>query len=133
MASDRLWQDREKRVILDSSAVLMLFEFSIDLENELTHLLGKYKIILPRPIANELIYLSEHGKGKKRQNAKASLELIKRYEIVDEHGSGDDSVLNLAKKLNGIVVTNDRELRKRIKNVFLKTIYLRGKSKLILE
>lgn len=133
MASDRLRQDREKRVILDSSAVLMLFEFSIDLEDELTHLLGKYKIILPRPIVNELKYLSEHGKGKKRQNAKASLELIKRYEIVDEYGSGDDSVLNLAKKLNGIVVTNDRELRKRIKNVFLKTIYLRGKGKLILE
>ena len=134
MASDRLWPDRnEKIVILDSSAILMLFEFSIDLEDELTHLLGKYKIILPRPIVEELKYLSNSGNGKKRQNAKAALELIKRYQIVDAEGSGDDSIINLAKKINGIVVTNDRELRGRIKDLSLKVIYLRGKKKLVLE
>ena len=134
MASDRLRGDRkEKVVILDSSAILSLFEFSIDLEDELTRLLGSYHILLTSPIFEELKFLSKNGKGKKRQNAKASLELIKRYEIMDAEGIGDDSLIYLAQKLNGIVVTNDRELRKRIKNVFLKTIYLRGKNKLILE
>ena len=134
MAFDRLRGDREqKTVILDSSAVMMLFEFSIDLEDELTRLLGKFHILVPSPIADELKFLSKHGKGKKSQNAKASLELIKRYEIVDEKGSGDDSVLLLAQKINGIVITNDRDLRKRVKEASLKTIYLRGKSRLVLE
>lgn len=134
MASDRLWPDRnEKIVILDSSAILMLFEFSIDLEDELTNLLGNYKIILPRPIVEELKFLSNTGNGKKRQNAKAALELIKRYQIVDAEGSGDDSIINLAKEIKGIVVTNDRELRGRIKDLSLKVIYLRGKKKLVLE
>ena len=73
MASDRLRGDKkEKTVILDSSAVMMLFEFSIDLEDELTRLLGGYHVILPRPIVDELRFLSEHRKGKKRQNAKAA-------------------------------------------------------------
>jgi rRNA-processing protein FCF1 len=134
MASDRLWPDNnEKRVILDSSAILMLFEYSINLEDELTQLLGKFKIILPSPIVDELKILSESGDGKKRQKAKAALRLIKRYDIVDVEGSGDDSIIILANKINGIVVTNDRELRKRIKDLSLGVIFLRGKKKLALE
>ena len=134
MASDRLWPNRnEKRVILDSSAILMLFEYSVNLEDEIAHLIGKFKIVIPSPIVNELKFLSESGDGKKRQKAKAALGLVKRYEIVDTEGSGDDSILNLAKKINGIVVTNDKELRRRIKDLSLRVIFLRGKKKLVLE
>ena len=134
MASNRLREDRNgKTVILDSSAVMTLFEFSIDLEDELTRLLGKFHIVVPRPIFEELKLLSEKGKGKKKLIAKPSLELIKKYEIVNAEGNGDDAVLNLAKKLSGIVITNDRELRKRVKESSLQTIYLCGKSRLVLE
>ena len=134
MASNRLREDRDgKTVILDSSAVMMLFEFSIGLEDELTRLLGKFHIVVPRPIFEELKLLSEKGKGKKKTIAKHSLELIKKYEIVNAEGNGDDAVLMLAKKFNGIVITNDRELRKRVKESSLQTIYLRGKSRLVLE
>jgi len=134
MASDRLRRDRdEKIVILDSSSILMLFEYSIDLDDELTRLLGKFRVLIPRPILNELIFLSKQGKGKKKLIAKPALELIKKYKISEAEGVGDDSVLFLARKHNGVVVTNDRDLRKRAKEIHLKTIYLREKSKLILE
>jgi len=134
MASDRLRRDRDgKIVILDSSAVMMLFEFSINLEDELTRLLGRFQILIPSPILKELKFLSEHGKGKKRLIAKPALELIKKYEIIGENGAADDSVLLLAQKFNGIVVTNDRDLRKRVKEASLHNIYLRGKSRLALE
>jgi rRNA-processing protein FCF1 len=134
MASDRLWGNPEKRVILDTNAILMLFEFSIDLESELTRLLGKYKIIVPKPIYNELIFLSQEGKGQKRVNAKASLDLVKKYEIIDiDAKDADESVLILAKKTNGVVVTNDRELKKRLKKNSISIIYLRGKQKLTLD
>jgi rRNA-processing protein FCF1 len=112
---------------------MMLFEFSIDLEDELTRLLGRFHIVVPTPIAKELRYLSEHGKGKKRLIAKPALELIKKYEIIDEKGTGDDSVLSLAQKLNGIVVTNDRVLKNRVKKTGLRIIFLRGKNRLVLE
>ena len=134
MASDRLWRNPEKQIIiLDSSSILMLFEFSINLENELSRLCGNYKILIPKPIVDELKFLSIHGKGKKKYNAKPALDLIKEFEISEAEGSGDDSVLFLAKKHNGIVVTNDKELRKRAKEIHLKTIYMRGKSKLVLD
>ena len=112
---------------------IIAFEFSVDLEDELTRLLGKFRIIVPSPIVEELKLLSEKGKGKKKLIAKPSLELIKKYEIVNAEGNGDDAVLNLAKKLSGIVITNDRELRKRVKESSLQTIYLRGKGRLVLE
>jgi rRNA-processing protein FCF1 len=121
MASDRLWRDRKGRiVVLDSSSILMLFEFSINLEGELTRLLGKFRVLIPRPIFDELIFLSKRGKGKKKYNSKPALDLIKKYEISEAEGSGDDSVLFLAKKHNGIVVTNDRDLRKRAKEILLR-------------
>jgi rRNA-processing protein FCF1 len=134
MASDRIWRNpKERRVILDSSSIMMLFEHSIDLEDELTRLLGKVEIIVPKPIVEELNYLSENGKGRKKRLAKPALELIKDYKVIESKGKGDDSVLFLAKKLNAVVVTNDKELRNRIKAESLKTIYLRGKQKLVLD
>jgi rRNA-processing protein FCF1 len=113
---------------------MMLFEFSINLEDELNKLIGKHKIIIPKAIADELKLLSEKGQGKKKNLAKASLQLIKKFEIIESEGkTADDAVLHLAQQLNGIVLTNDRELRKRIKKSSLHTIYLRGKGKLVLE
>jgi len=134
MASNRLWRNpKEKTVILDSSSIMMLFEQSIDLEDELTRLLGKVKILVPKPIVDELIYLSENGKGRKKRLAKPALEIIKNYEVTESEGKGDDSVLYLAKKLHATVVTNDKELRTRIKGESLKTVYLRGKKRLVLN
>jgi uncharacterized protein len=134
MASDRIWRNREEKiVILDSNATMMLFEFSIDLEDELTRLLGKYHMVVPKPIIRELEFLSKYGKGKKRLIAKPALEFVKRYEVVNIDEKGDNAVMHLAKKLSGIVLTNDRELRKRLRAESLHVIYLRGRNRLVLE
>ena len=133
MASDWLRQDRDTIILLDSNAVMMLFEFSVDLEGELTRLFGKFKIIIPKPIINELKFLSEHGKGRKKHIAKPALKLIEKYDIIDACGKGDQVVLDLAKKLNCIVLTNDKKLRSKLKKLSLHDVYLRGKSKLVLE
>jgi len=135
MASYRIWGDRaEKIVILDSSAILMLFEFSIDLEDEIVRLLGRCHIVVPRPILDELKVLSEKGKGKAKVFAKPALVFVKRFEIMDIEGfRGDDAVLHLAKKVSGVVVTNDTELKQRIKKAGLHVVFLRGKQKLVLD
>ncbi len=137
MAFNRIWRDRNtKLVILDTNAILMCFEFSIDIDDEIVGLIGKCNIIVPKPIYNEIKTLSIQGKGKKKKIAKTSLSLIKKkYKIIDINleCTGDDAVIQYAKNLDSIVVTNDRELRKRLKNESIKVIYLRGKQKLFLE
>jgi rRNA-processing protein FCF1 len=61
------------------------------------------------------------------------LKLIEKYDVVDTNGAGDQAILNLTKKLNCIVLTNDKKLRERLKKIALHSVYLRNKSKLVLE
>lgn len=135
MASHWVWRDSiHKTVILDSSAVIMCFEFSIDLEKELTRLLGSYHIVVPSSIIGELEFLSKKGAGNKKIKAKASLKLVENYEtvVVDEKNA-DDSLIILAKRMNGVVVTNDKELRKRLRDASVSVVFLRAKKKLMME
>ena len=135
MASHWVWRDSiHKTVILDSSAVIMCFEFSIDLEKELTRLLGSYHIVVPSSIIGELEFLSKKGVGNKKIKAKASLKLVENYEtvVVDEKNA-DDSLIILAKRMNGVVVTNDKELRKRLRDASVSVVFLRAKKKLMME
>ena len=135
MASNRLWGDRkEKIVILDTSAILTPFEFSINLEQEIQKLIGSFYIVVPKQIEQELVTFSKHKEGKKSQMAKAALQLIKNYEIIySDEKKADDAILQLAKETNAIVVTNDRELRKRLKKIQISVIFLRARKKFVLE
>ena len=135
MASYWIWRDSiHHTVILDSSAILMCFEYSIDLESELTRLLGSYTIVVPSSIKEELEHIASRGDGRKNRMAKASLSLIKGYDVVSiDEQNADDSLVVLATKLAAIVVTNDRELRDRIKHRSLPVIFLRAKQTLMIE
>ena len=134
MASDRIRGNRNGTiVVLDSSAAMMPFEFLVDLKDELTRLLGKYKIIVPSSVYEELLFLSKKGKGRKKRLAVPALELIKNYDRINTDGKADDDVLKLAIKYDALVCTNDRELRKRAKKNSLKTVFLRSKKRLELN
>jgi len=113
----------------------MLFEFSIDLEKELDRLLGAYHIIIPRAVADELRVLSQNGRGKQKRNATTALTLIQKYKICDV-GTGstaDDVIVSAADGLSATVVTNDIELKKRLKKKNNCVVFLRGKSHLVLD
>jgi rRNA-processing protein FCF1 len=113
---------------------MMLFEFSLDLERELTRLLGSYHIVVPTSVIQELELLSKHAKGNKKTKAQASLQLIQKYDIQkSDKQNVDESIVTLAKQTNGIVVTNDKELKNRLKEHSLSVIFLRAKKKLALE
>lgn len=122
----------KKTVILDTSAILMFFEFSIDWEKELDILLGSYHLVIPTAVINELRILSKCSRRKKK--AIAALKLIEKYNRIDEDiKSADEALVKIAEKTNGIVVTNDTNLRKKLKNRGCSVIFLRGKKKLVLD
>jgi rRNA-processing protein FCF1 len=135
MAPDWIWGDRiHKTIILDTSAILMIFEYSVQLKEELGRLFGVYHIVIPRQVIMELTRLSQRGVGPRAQRAKAGLQWVSQYDVVSVEGDhGDDAVFNLAQKQQGIVVTNDRMLRKRLKEISLPVVFLRGKHRLMVE
>ena len=136
MASHRIRRNTTSRiVVLDTNAVMMLFEFQINLESELSRLLGAFHIIVPKQVIDELVRLKEQGKGKKQRNAKTALQLCSRYETIDLHNeqTGDDAILQIAESLPAIVLTNDQELRKRLNEKNIQSIFLRSKNHLALS
>jgi rRNA-processing protein FCF1 len=133
MASYRVRRDKiYKTVILDSSAILMFFEFSVNWEKELDSLVGAHRLVVPTAVIQELQILATRNRGQKK--ATAALKLIEKYETIDADAvSADDALLKIAEKTQGVVVTNDAELRKRLKNRGFSVIFLRGKKKLVLD
>lgn len=111
-------------VILDSNALLMVFQFRINLESELNRILGSYEIVVPSTVKKEL-------KTLKDKHAKIALSFSERYRTISANGNPDDSILELAEK--GIVVTNDKILKKRLREKNIPVVFLRGKNHLEIE
>jgi len=133
MAFDRVRGDKiRKTVILDSSAILMFFEFSVDWKKELDRLLDGYYLVVPTPVVQELEILATRQSGHKK--AAAALKLIAPYDRIDQEADTvDEALLKLAEKTHGYVVTNDTKLRKQLRKRGFPVIFLRGKKKLVLD
>ncbi len=92
-------------VIADTNALIMPFKSSINLDSELQNLIGTYKIVVPAPIIGELKRLE-----KKMPQARSALRFARTKELVETREDGDRAVMEAAENLDGIILTNDREL-----------------------
>jgi rRNA-processing protein FCF1 len=118
------------QVILDSNFLIDLIRFKIPLE-EIFELLGyDTKILTLSSVLNELEKIAK-GKSKEAKYAKLALKLIdlKKIEILKIEKSVDEALFSLANEKT-IIATNDKNLRKKLKEKGLKSIYIRAKKRL---
>lgn len=113
-------------VVLDTNALLMPFEIRINLDLALQDLLGEVRIVVPGPLVGELKHLDHKFSG-------AALALARKYEIIPTEATGDNAVVELAKRENAYVLTNDKELRRRLRREKVPLIYLRSGTHLTIE
>lgn len=113
-------------VVLDTNALLMPFEIRINLDLALRDLLGDARIVVPGPLVGELKHL-------KHRYAGAALTLARKYEIIPTQASGDSAVVELAKKEHAYVLTNDKELRRRLRKEHVPIIMLRSGTHLAID
>jgi len=126
------------KIILDSNALFVPLQFKIDIFKELKKLLNKnFEFVLLSPVKRELERLAQEGSPKMRKTAAYALKLAENCIIfeTDEKtaGSADDAIIQTAREWNWPVFTNDRELRKRLRNINVPVIYVRQKSRLEVE
>ena len=95
MAADRI---RNTKVILDTNAVLMPFQFNINLDSELKRLLGQYEIIIPNIVIEELNNLAAGPKPPRE--IRSALTLASRYRQITVSSRGDAAVFELAEAQN---------------------------------
>lgn len=123
-----------RNVVLDTNALLLPYQFGINIEKELNRLLGICRIIVPVSVIKEIEKIASQSGGAARA-ARLGLNIIKKrgFQIMETDMDGDDGVIDVALKMNAAVVTNDKELKKRAKEFSLPIIYLRGENKLEIE
>ncbi|MGQ9506695.1 MAG: type II toxin-antitoxin system VapC family toxin [Candidatus Bathycorpusculaceae bacterium] len=126
------------KVILDSNALFAPLQFRIDIFEELQIILNrKFEPILPLSVKRELEKLANEGSPKMRKNASFALELAKKCNLVDINDesvtSPDEAIIKAAKKWKCPVFTNDKLLRKRLRDINVPVIYVRQKAHLEID
>ena len=123
-------------VLLDTN-ILMLIGRGIDIFTQIEELLDtKPEYYVIEPVVKELEKIIAHGGVKERKAAKLALELVKKkcriIEIsLSPDKSVDDLLLEIALREGFIVATNDRELRRRLREAGIPEIYFREEKQLL--
>jgi rRNA-processing protein FCF1 len=126
------------KVILDSNALFVPLQFKIDIFDCLEQLLERsHELILLSPVKRELEALAKKGSTKTRKNALYALKLSEKckYVEVDAPASAlaDDVIVKIAEEWKSLVFTNDRQLKKRLRDISVPVIYVRQKSRLEID
>jgi rRNA-processing protein FCF1 len=126
------------KIILDSNALFTPLELKIDIFEKLQHLLNRnIECVVIHPVKAELEQLANKGAHKLRQQANFALKLTEKCKIVQVDISDkltiDDTIIKVAKDWNTPVFTNDRQLRKRLRDISLPVIYVRQKTRLEID
>jgi len=107
-----------KSVVLDSNALLMPFQFGINIDIEIRNLLGEVEVLVPSCVVAEL-------KKLKDKEAKAALSLAGKYKQVQTSLKGDQGVIEAARENRAAVVTNDQELISILRKSSIPAIRMR--------
>lgn len=113
-------------------------QFHMDIYEELAKLLNRnFESIILTPTMDELQRLAEEGSPKLRKQAALALQFARKCRLVKtskaDHELHDDVIVRVASETNSYVATNDRDLRKKLRDVGVPVIYLRQRSRLAVD
>jgi len=106
-------------IVLDANALLMPFQFKVNIDRELSRLFGDIPVFVPSSVLGELARSGD-------RSSEAALKLARKYRIVETELSGDEAVIDVALRRNAAVLTNDRELIRRLRELRITVVRLRG-------
>jgi len=126
------------KVILDSNFFFVPSQFNLDIFEELANLLNQqFEPILLSSTQDELQGLAESSSPQTRKQALLALRLAEKCSFVsvekDSRETYDDVIVRVSPELRSIVGTNDRELRKKLRQNGVAVIFLRQKQRLAIE
>jgi rRNA-processing protein FCF1 len=126
------------KVIFDSNFFFVPSQFRIDIfEDMMTLLNQKYEPVVLSTTLQELQRMAEEGSPKLRKQAVTALKLAEKCQVFDverrRDETSDDVIVRIAAQWRSPVATNDRELRRRLRDLDVPVIFLRGKNRLELE
>jgi len=138
MSSEPARKQQPIRVIVDSNALFVPLEFKIDIFTELQRLLNRnFELVLLSPVKRELETLAQKSSPKMRKNATFALSLAAKCTYVKtparKNEQTDDAILRIAQAWNAPVFTNDKLLKRKLRDISIPVIYTRAKSRLEID
>jgi len=126
-------------VVPDTNFLLIPGQFGVDIIGELKRVLDvNFKVVIPNVVIKELDIIEKKSRGKDLVAIRMARQLIERFEIIDigEFGEKptDKQIYEFAlKRSNVIVCTNDKGLKKKLRERGIPVVYLRQRKILVLE
>ena len=126
------------KVILDANFFFVPSQFNLDIFEELANLLNqRFEPILLSSTQEELRGLAESSSPQTHKQALLALRLAEKCSFVpvekDSRETYDDIIVRVSAEWRSPVGTNDRELRKRLRQKGVAVIFLRQKHRLAIE
>ena len=124
-------------VVLDTNILTVPAQFGVDIFAESERVLERnIEFVVLDSVVGELEKKLEDAVRTERYKFRVALDLVERCSRI-QSGSEvrlvDDQVLDYADKTNGVIATNDRNLRERALEQGIAVLFLRGKKKLELH
>jgi uncharacterized protein len=126
------------KIILDSNALFVPMQFKIDIFAELERLLNRnFELVLISSVKEELETLTQKSSPKTRKNAAFALTLAEKctyVKVPEKKGEQtDEAIVRIARAWNTPVFTNDKLLKKKLRDISTPVIYVREKSRLEID
>ena len=126
-----------KKILLDTNFLLIPYQFKVDIFAQIDRIMHfQYKIFVLDKSIEELKNIIMGQKGKNRDAAKVALKLIaiKNIGIIkaESDKKTDEVIVELSRKDNYIVATQDKDLKRSLINHGIEVIVLRQKKILVL-
>jgi rRNA-processing protein FCF1 len=121
------------KVIIDTNAVLIPATLGVDIFEEIDRVMEKtYKLYVLSGTIDELGTII-NSKKKYKTAAIVGLKLLssKNVSVLSSTGHVDDEIVRIAKKEKVTIVTQDKELKKRVKQYHAIILTLRQKKILV--
>lgn len=124
-------------IILDTNFLMIPYKYRVDIFSEIERLIPEpHKVITLSSVVKELEGIHRRSEGSEGIAASVALQLIKKenIEVVESPGKVDESILNFALDNKDVIIgTNDKELRKKLKQNKISGIFMRDKGRLELS
>jgi rRNA-processing protein FCF1 len=130
---------REWLVIPDTNFLLVPGQFGVDIIRELERVIqARFRIVVPDVVLQELDVIERKSRGRDLMAVRMAKKLAERFDVVKVGRFGerpiDDQLLDFAVNNDRVIVcTNDKGLKRRLRERGLPVVYLRSKKILELE
>jgi rRNA-processing protein FCF1 len=130
---------REWLVIPDTNFLLVPGQFGVDIIRELERVIqARFRIVVPDVVLQELDVIERKSRGRDLMAVRMAKKLAERFDVVKVGRFGerpiDDQLLDFAVNNERVIVcTNDKGLKRRLRERGLPVVYLRSKKILELE